>query len=188
MSRRTFAFAVAVLIVPLCQAGQTTGILPGEKFEGSLTGKATSVDLRTNPRKGKVGRKAPFVFHDAYSTQIPITVKEGARLSVTVTVTGTERKVALGLLDPDGKVISAMKSWSDTRTAKLEVEEVNASGKYKIVVVSDLIGKFTLRASGPAAKVLGVKELREKLRRLKEEVAETEKLLKEAEAKAGVKE
>jgi hypothetical protein len=135
--------------------------------------------------KGKKGKANPTL---AYFTEIPLTLKAGQKLSITASVTGQKRSVSLALRDASGAIVEKI-PWA-TKTAQLQIEEVSASGKFHILVFSDQIGAFTLRAAGPAAKAekLDVAALEEKIKRLERELEETKALLKKAKADAVEKE
>src|SRR5438552_212784 len=128
------AAAATALLLPATAAAQKTLQL-GEKYEGEVG-----------------NTKKEFPAGTYYGAELPVTLKAGQPLSVSVTVTGANRGVAVTLLDPTGKKIA--ETSLVTKSALLTVKEVNATGTYKIVVVSDQIGPFTLRAIGPSADEL----------------------------------
>jgi hypothetical protein len=166
MFRRTTAILIALLLVPA--ASSQTGLRLGEKFEGELKGEK-------KPVKGFSDNRAVR----AYTAEIPVTLKAGQKLFLTVTVAGKTRLVGVALRDPSGALVE--KKDFEKKSIQLEIEEVSASGKCHIVVLSDQIGAFTLRATGPAEK-LDAKALREKIKRLERELEEARDLLKKAEA------
>lgn len=168
----------------------STGINVGEKFEGEF-GKEHKFPVSWR-------RKAmPFAVTPGdpnwYTGAIPITLKAGQGISVTATVTGTDRLVGMRVLDPQGKRIkeddlppAALKNAQgeprgDTivtpKTSDLAIKEVNASGKYTIIVVSNRIGGFTVQATSGSGDD-DRKSLEKRLKDLKKEVAEIEAKLK----------
>jgi hypothetical protein len=138
----------------------------GEKFEGELGGKPVFQ-----------GGGSP----NAYVAAIPVVLKAGQSVAISVTVTGKTRQIRMRFLEPTGKVIGASE-WS-TKSGQLNVEEVPASGKYTIVVMSDLIGPFTLLATDPTDEKQDAKELQDRILKLEAELANLKAKLKERQAK-----
>jgi hypothetical protein len=84
--------------------------------------------------------------------------------------------VLLVLLDPKGKQIGTSKS--EVKTTTLKVEEVNATGEYTILALTNLTGPFELWANVTPDEEFQERALEEKLKRLKKEVEQTEARLK----------
>jgi RNA polymerase sigma factor (sigma-70 family) len=135
----------------------------GQKLEGEI-------DLKTN--EGNPGGEG---FTVGYRVVVPITLKAGANVSASATVVGANRKVGLLLKDPTGKTLGSSKM--DPRTARLNVWEVNATGKYTIHVYSDLIGPYTLWVADTMDE-LDKKALEEQISRLEKELAVLREKLK----------
>lgn len=189
---------VPVLVLVLGMAAGVFGADPpgiklGEKFEGEISkvvnakGKFNAPALESLGLPRGPGRAiSDFVTGGCYGAEVPVTLKAGQSLSVTVTLKGDGRKAILVLQDKTGKAVAYSKE-PEVATLQLKVEEVNASGKFKIVVVSDQVGAFTLRATGPAGdpadEETDEKALETKIGRLKKELAEAEAKLKALKAK-----
>jgi hypothetical protein len=164
---RTMSAIVAVLAVGLfvLAAGAAPPTLPlGEKFEGEIR------EMNNRPLQHALAK-------GGYTAEVPVTLKAGQSISISVTVVGKDRQVGIELQDPTGKSIRWTKG-AATKTSQLEVEEVSAAGKYTIVVLSDRIGPFTLRATDPSDAQDRVKQLEDRIKRLKEELAKAEDELK----------
>jgi hypothetical protein len=162
---RTFVpFAVAAL-GGLCASGIAAPpdtLKPGEEYKGELMVGA--------PSDGR-----------CYYTEVPVELKAGQSVSLTVTVVGKGRQAFINLYDPAGKLLAQSKE--GTKTATLLVEEVGATGKYKIRVSSANIGLFTLRVTASTDDELDIKALEERLKELKKETEAVEAKLKALKAK-----
>jgi len=112
-----------------------------------------------------------------YMTEIPVTLKAGESISVAAYVTGDGRKVITSLKDPKGKVIGGSKTRED-KSAKFEMQEVNATGKYTIVIGSDLIGQFRVKVTGGQLEDHSEAALEAKIKQLKADLAAAEAELK----------
>lgn len=162
---------------PSISAGPQGGLKLGQPFQGEITGASQPKTVLSETKK-KFGRLSGFMMPNGRAVEIPIQLKAGQALTVSVTVLGNDRQVGLILRDPTGQQIAISNS-AELKSNELLVEEVAASGTYKIVVVSDQIGRFTLRADSAAEPGdVGVDEdadaLRAKIQRLKQELAEAE--------------
>jgi hypothetical protein len=100
---------------------------------------------------------------------------------VTTTVVGKDRKVAVVLIDPSGTAIDGTEL--RPKAARAKFEEVSATGTYRLVVVSDRIGAFTLKVTGPPAPEADAAKLRKEIKELKALLAKKEEQLKALEAK-----
>jgi hypothetical protein len=192
MSRVVWLIVTAmlgVLLVPLDGSAQTAGIKLGKPFEGEaktrkdayLSANGDKIVLPTGggflrPRiliDGKIAELSTI-----YVAEVPVVLKAGQSINISTTVKGTGRKVAIVLVDPDKKPLDNSGSPLRPRTVRLKVEEVNATGKYTIMVISDKVGAYTLLATGPRAREPDETELKEKIKELEEELANLKRKLK----------
>jgi hypothetical protein len=171
--------AVVVLLGLAAGYGRAEGLKLGEKLEGEVKGEA-------GDRVVKLSGNAQ-TYPQAYVTEVTVDLKAGQSISISATVIGKDRKVALVLLDPkEGSkddrlrvaVCIAANTQYSTKSATLECEEVNATGKYKILIISDRAGAFTIKATASSDKELDEKALKAKIEELEKELAETKKKLK----------
>lgn len=172
--------AVLALIIPATPAAPPAGIKLGEDFKGKCGGDKKLIFLvpRGASEGVKGGKEAEFIrAMQGYVGEIPITLKEGQGLDISVTVSGDNRKVFLKLLDPAGEQVAHSKA-IEIKTTRLTVEEVNASGKYTIVVVSDQTGGFTLLAKGGAGDEADEDKLKEQIKQREQELADLKAKLK----------
>jgi hypothetical protein len=177
------------LLVPATPAAPPAGLKLGEEFKGKIGGQAQiGFPLGTNLKRADRGPEfipnafGPMLWQKAYTSEVPVTLKEGQAIDISVTVTGVDRRVFVKLLDPAGKQI-ANSDDVPVKTVRLAVEEVAASGKYTIVVASDQIGGFTLRAKSGSEGEDDVEKLKEKIKQREEELAELKAKLKALEGK-----
>lgn len=159
-----FAFLIVVFVVPAFAADGA--IRPGEKFEGEL----------------KVKEGYPWLgFVDTYTdwaTEVPVALKAGQNVTFAATVIGKNRRVSVALLDPTGKMIAATKRDTAIKSVTLKVEEVPATGEYRIVVLSNLAGGFELTTSDPANRAASTRAaLEQRIKQLKKELADAESAL-----------
>jgi len=156
------AVVAAALIGPPTRADEEA-IKVGEKFEGELT------EMKGYPHwPGYVDTFA------GYAAEVPISLKAGQKLSITATVIGKGRKVSVCLLDPTRKIVAASARSTAVKSVQLTAEEVNATGRYTIAVISDQIGAFTVQTAGPSAEKLDEKALEDKIRQLKQDLKKAE--------------
>jgi hypothetical protein len=149
-------------------------IAPGEKYEGELSKADKSATTWLNYVDSFYG----------YIADIPIKLKKGESTTISVTVDGEKRKVSVAVLDPDDVMLVASKRDVDVESTKIELKRVGATGEYKIRIVSDRGGGYTVSTSGPANRpIMGEKEIAEKIKNLKAEIQELEGLLKAIRAK-----
>ena len=165
---RTFlviaAVTVAGLLTPATGADESKFKF-GEPYKGEVS---------DTPKRGMGG-------FDHYWAEIPVTLKAGQDISITCTVVGKDRKLYVEFLDPKGSLIGSTKK--ETKTASLKVEEVNATGEYKILIYSPLTGPYTLRATTSAEEEVSVKAIEDEIKSLKLQLADAEARLKKAKAK-----
>lgn len=134
---RTFLVVAAVVVVafltPTINADEPGKFKVGEPYKGEV-----GETIKYAP-----GYAAPSNA-SGYQAEIPVTLKAGQDISITCTVVGKDRHVLLILLDPTGKQIGLSKS--GVKTTSFKVEEVSATGEYKIQVFTSLIGPYELWA------------------------------------------
>lgn len=118
--------------------------------------------------------------YGGYTLEVPIALKAGQGMKVSATVLGEGRRVTLGLVNPTGEMIAGTSRGTAIKTVQLEVKEVSATGTYKIAIISNRIGGFSLLARDPAAKEgESIAELEERIEKLEKELREAKaKLLK----------
>jgi hypothetical protein len=178
-----FVMAMAVgLFASGVEAGGSAGIKLGKPFEGELKTSKFAYRMRESPYllvtdlKSLRGRHIEVREGQFYFSEVPVTLKAGQALRISLTVKGKGRLAGLTLLDPDRKVVAGLVPRAGP--AKLKVEEVGATGKYTILVISNLRGAYTLLATGPREKEPDETELKEKIKELEEELANLKKKLK----------
>jgi hypothetical protein len=153
----TMLFLLAVFIFSAALApAHAGGLKRGVPFEGELL--------------------PSHKINNRYTTEIPVLLKGGQSISIVATVVGKDRQAFRWLRDPAGAYIA--QSDSTVKTAKLECEEVNAQGKYTIVIGSDRIGPFTVRATDPKDMDGDIKSLEATVERLEKELATARAKLK----------
>jgi hypothetical protein len=174
MSYRWFAAIIVAtsgaLLVSSIEAQPGAGLKLGAKFEGELGGKPKGFQVARED-----GNSGP---DNAYFTSMPVTLKAGQQIALTATVVGKDRKVGIILLDPTGKQISGNSTKFTTKTANLTYEEVPSSGKYTVILISDLVGPFTLRANGSVNGEGDIKALEARIADLEKELADARAKLK----------
>jgi hypothetical protein len=135
----------------------------GEEFKGEITKKGFF------PGVGAL---------DGYIAEVPVALKSGQKLSISVYVAGEDRRVQVGLVDPDGKLVKGGR-FLDKETQQLDIKSVPSTGKYKIVVASTHAGAFTLIAKDPGA-VRDIKTIERELAEARRRVEELERELNAA--------
>jgi len=103
-----------------------------------------------------------------YQSTFALALEAGKDYTVTATVEGNGRSVAVVLLDPSGDAFagSALKP----TTVKETFKKVNATGTYKLIVASDKIGPITVNVKGPPAAKPDLAALEAKRKRLQAEL------------------
>ncbi|MBN9119213.1 MAG: serine/threonine protein kinase [Planctomycetes bacterium] len=117
-------------------AGDEPGTLkPGETYKDELTEhmKATHGSVYST-------------IAGCYGVDLPIRLKARQSVIISATVAGKGRRVLIGLSDRTDKLLGGTRLWGD-RAIKYPHDEVPADGTYKITVISDLVGPFTLDVS-----------------------------------------
>jgi hypothetical protein len=153
-------------------SAQSRMIKVGEKVEGELKGDRKEVRI-----PGGV-----WSFHAAEFT---IDLKEGQTIVISATVVGKTRGVGLCLVNPSGVQLACIPAANENpalarKTVELKYEELSATGRYKIHVVSELVGGFTVRVTDPAAASdeKDIKALETRIETLEKELAEARAKLK----------
>lgn len=159
----TATLCAGLHVTPL--AAQSGKSKPAEPLKGQIDGEPTIVLLYQGLNT------------QGYATEVPIKLKAGLPVTVSVTVVGANRLVGATLLDPKKVLIGGSKALG-AKTTRFTVDETNANGEYKIQIVSNLIGGYTLTVSGEAAEGFNKKALELNIERLKKELAEAEAALK----------
>jgi hypothetical protein len=115
----------------------------------------------------------------AYVKEYTVKLKAGQSVSFTGTVLGTNRLVGIALLDPAGRPIDATRDVTKAiKATQLTVEELNATGEYKVFIASEKIGAYTLTAKFSTPEEVEVKQIETRLQVLKKESADLESRLK----------
>ncbi len=161
------AITIAVAFTPRATADEPT--LPfGKEFKGEID----------EPKK--VTPAAMGNGWTGYVSEFPLDLKIGQSIEVTASVTGKNRQVALALIDKTGKTIADTVKWAAKPSATLTAE-ANATGKYRLVIISDQIGGFTIKVIDSKAKP-SKEEIQQRIKDLKEQLAKAEAELKALEA------
>lgn len=188
------AVVAVTLLVLATPAAPPAGIKlgPGEEFKGKCGGNQQWIVLAQKLTKeyprivGRPDAEVGVVMQPdggfrvclwGHAAEIPVTLKEGQGIDVSVTVVGEKRKAFLKLLDPSGKQIANSED-VEVKTARLAVAEVNTSGNYQIVVVSNQTGGFTLKAKGASDDEADADKLKEKIKQLEQDLADLKAKLK----------
>ncbi len=115
----------------------------------------------------------------AYVKEYTVKLKAGQSVTFTASVLGTNRLVGVALLDPAGRPIDATRDVTKAvKATQLTVEEVNATGEYKVFIASEKIGAYTLTAKFSTPEEVEVKQIETRLQVLKKESADLESRLK----------
>jgi hypothetical protein len=165
-----FALLFAGTLVPsalLAQAGK--GIPLGKELKGEIAGTAKAFNAGT-----RVGGAFAGLLH---YTELSVSLKAGQNISISATVVGKDRQVMLFFYDPKGVFLDSSPV-NTIKSAQLDYEEVSATGTYKIIVASPLVGPFTLRTSDPNKSDPDAKTIRARIEQLEKELAEERSKLK----------
>lgn len=150
MSIRFIILSVVVLSVSShCRLWADGPILEvGKKFEGEIRG----------PKQ----KPSPFV-GSVFLSEVPLLLEAGQRLHFSARVIGSGRKVGLMLIDPTGELVADKGLPRTEESISHGIQQIHASGRYKILVTSNLIGPFVLRTSSKSLNDLTVTELKERI-------------------------
>jgi hypothetical protein len=193
--RRFVALLAAVAAVALWTAQTTVaqkagkGLKLGEKFEGEL-GEQQKKPLGYKIEDLSAGGVSGV---GLYMASLPIRLKAGQELSIVAAVAGSDRYVGLQVFDPGQKriLVDSKKQLEferyhnrgqpvvvvSSKAAAFKIEEVGATGTYTIVVASDRVGAFTVKATSTALEV-DREALEQDLKEAKKRVEEIEAKLK----------
>lgn len=179
---RTVTAGVATLVIGLLATTSSADdggtIKLNEPLEGDIKKENTKDKISPNQGQRVAGVGAEY----------QIELKARQKFTVSATVEGSNRKVGLALIGIDGKTLVVSEGdrlgWglSDKKNS-LEPWTASADGTYKIVVVSDHPGLFTLKVTEVVSTEQKIQELEKKIARLKQEIKETEDKLAELRAK-----
>ncbi len=162
-----------VFLTPAFGIAQSKALKPGDSTSSKL--------LLGNEKR--FGLTNVLGDHKGYETELAITLKERQSLTVTVTVTGdSNRKLALTLLSPTGKEL--VSSGRQIKTAKISIKEASAEDDYRLVILSDDIGGFTVQTSGSSDQELNEEAIKRKIKHHEEEIEKLKQHLKEIQDKA----
>ena len=115
----------------------------------------------------------------AYAKEYTVKLKAGQSVTITASVLGTNRLVGVALLDPTGRPIDATRDVTKAiKATQLTVEEVNATGEYKVLIGSEKIGAYTLTAKFSTPDEVEMKQIEARLLAIKKETADLESRLK----------
>jgi hypothetical protein len=177
------AVTSATLLATVFGLALGDGLELGVPFNGEIPAKSKRSEVifkKTPQAKGKAV--------EVVSTELPVNLTAGQKVSIQVKVSGPEtRKAALALKDTAGKQV-ALTQQLLPRSNELAFE-ASATGLSHIVVISDQVGAFKLRVDpegGDDAVEPDAEALKAKIRRLKQELSEAEAKL-EALAKPAAK-
>lgn len=170
MVRTVWVLALAAVLA--CGAARADDLKVGEPFKGEVT------------RKLEIPFWPGFVdTFSAYGTEVPVKLVEGHKYTFTVSVKGEGRKVSVAVADPSGKILKASPRNTAVGSASVTYEEASLTGTFRVVVMSDGIGGFTLNSSGPTPTDVTAKALEEEIAELKALLAKKEAALKAVKAK-----
>lgn len=163
----------------------STGLKLGEQFKGELTAKEKRTVWATFGLSG-IGKDKSTLGAgpdpNMYAAALPIQLKAGQPVTITATVIGQDRPVGVFILDPEGKRIQASEKEKSAfgfgtqvvllsrKTAEIPIEEVSATGKHTIIVVSNRVGAFTVQATSGSGD--DRESLERELKELRRRVAE----------------
>jgi hypothetical protein len=171
MLRVLFALAVPLLCTALTARAADPDKLPfGEDIKGEHT---VDTKLEFNGFynvNGTMNRTWLGNLGVKYESTFSLVLEEDKDYTITVTVKGTGRGVAVVLLDPSGDPCGG--TVLKATTLKETFKKVNATGTYKLIVASDKIGGFTVKVTGPPAAKPDLAALEAKRKRLQAELDE----------------
>lgn len=164
-----FAFAATVI-------SQGAGSLTlNEPFRGTIPSERTIVP-------GANGK------YSVFGTYLPIRLEEGQRVTITADAIGDGRDIGLAIEDPGEVCLNLGASGPRKgKTAQFAINEVAATGVYKIYVFSDRPGGFRLQVTSPKVASVrsggtptkdDIKSLEQLVERLENELFEAKTKLK----------
>jgi hypothetical protein len=114
-----------------------------------------------------------------YAREYTVHLKAGQSITISASVLGVNRLVGVAIFDPEGRPIEATRELKNAvKATKIVVEEVNATGEYKVYVGSEKIGAYTLKAEFKTPPEVEREQLEARLKQLKAETATVEARLK----------
>jgi hypothetical protein len=161
MSRKTLVVCVIVL------SASYTQIATAQVPVLSVGVKSSGVMPVNGPRRGgfrnRVSQTESF-----YSAEYTLALKAGQEIFITAEILGTGRSVKIEVDDPAGAP-AYREAEMAPKAMTIHLPQVGASGKYRVFVMSDQIGNFSLRATDKPAE-MDEAALREKIERLEKEL------------------
>lgn len=152
-------------------ADAATTLVMDKKFEGEVATTSRYVGNIDDFRNSIPG----------YTMELSLQLKAGQEVTIEGGVIGKGRKIAFLLEDPVGARVEFV-SYKELRS-EFTVESVSATGKYKLTVLSDRIGPFTVLATEPTNEKdskASIEMLEADVKRLRMELEEAESKLKAA--------
>lgn len=173
MTRKAGLAFLAILMMVQPAAAEPT-IAVGKSFASVMSGPKVYTSNIDDARNSIPGHTS--VMH--------VRLNAGDAVKVQADVVGSDRQVALLIEDPAGGRTSFMNFNPERVVAS--VKAVSTTGKYKITVISDKVGDFSVKVLSGASssdRADAVRQLEEKIERLKAELAEAQEELKSLSAK-----
>jgi hypothetical protein len=170
MFSRTFSSLLVVFILSVQSAAGAEDFPFDQPVKQEMSGEKQLILGNYNP--------GPF-----FQTEVKIRLVAEKSYSFSAKVVGKKRLVGIVVIDPTGAAITPSFPKLGTQTAEVTAEEVNTSGRFRILVASDLSGPFTLEATEIPSDDESIESLQRKVDRLKSQLAEAEKKLNEAQSK-----
>lgn len=157
------------------------------------TGASNTLELGKTITGELDGTQQNFQFNGGngnfYHAKVPVALRAGQSISISASVTGSGRRIVLGLLDPKSATLGMTRP--DLKTTTFKIAEVNATGRYTILVLSDLSGPYTLRVIDDGGDVVSTSVdpnlalLEKRVNQLEQELLELKKELKALKTKVG---
>jgi hypothetical protein len=156
-------------------------ITVGEKYEGEIKGDkkyfSNHFPAGTTWAKNPAGGK-PIMSY-GYASTVTVKLEAKQKVTLTATVEGAKRNVEIFVIDPSKTLIGATSL--DEDSTSLTIERLAVTGTFTVVVYSQQVGEFNLKITTSDKPTAA--ELKEKIVRLKKELAEAEAALKALEEK-----
>jgi hypothetical protein len=142
------------------------------------------MELKSGIRKeGELNEKDESQFNGfpvkVFAKEYSVNLRAGQSITMAATVLGKNRLVGIAIFDPAGRPIDATRDINKAiKATQLVVEEVNATGEYKVIVGSEKIGAYTLEAKFATPAEAETKAIEARLKALKTETETLEARLK----------
>lgn len=151
----------------------------------SSSGYADELKLGRPPVLGQVGKERKPILDNPgagvwYQKETEISLQAGQSIELKAVVTGKDRRVGIVVVDETNTPVTLPVPKFEPELLELKVEEVNATGTYKIILYSDRIGPFTLQAKDITEKDASIEELEKERQKLLEALEAVERKLKAA--------